>query len=89
MNIETIVLPLDCRELEEIAWSSKLNSFLLLTADQLYQTSTKHLYLTPIRQIQVEEFCQINFKKRIFYFSSSLLKVLVNRTWQLMEMIYL
>ena len=89
MNIETIVLPLDCRELQEIAWSSKLNAFLLLTTDQLYQTSTKYLHPTPIRQIQVEEFCQIFKKKRIFYFSSSMLKVLVNRTWQLMEMIYL
>lgn len=53
MNIETSILPLDCGDLQEIAWSSKLNVFLLLTSDQLYQTGTKHLHPIPIRQIQV------------------------------------
>jgi hypothetical protein len=54
MNIETSILPLDCGDLQEIAWSSKLNAFLLLTTDQLYKTSTKHLHPTPIDQIQVK-----------------------------------
>jgi hypothetical protein len=54
MNIETSILPLDCGDLQEIAWSSKLNAFLLLTTDQLYQTGTKRLHPTPIHQIQVK-----------------------------------
>lgn len=54
MNIKTNILPLDCGDLQEIVWSSKLNVFLLLTSDQLYQTSTKHLRPKPIRQIQVK-----------------------------------
>jgi hypothetical protein len=53
MNIETSILPLDCGDLQEIAWSSKLNVFLLLTTNQLYKTSTKNLHPTPIHQIQV------------------------------------
>jgi hypothetical protein len=89
MNTETIVLPLDCGDLQEITWSSKLNAFLLLTTDQLYQTNTKHLHPTPIQQIQVKEFDQVKLKKNICWFFSSSLKVLENRTWQLMEMIYL
>ncbi len=56
MNIETSILPLDCGDLQEIAWSSKLNAFLLLTTDQLYQTGTKHLHPIPIHQIQVRSF---------------------------------
>jgi hypothetical protein len=53
MDIETSILPFNCGDLQEIAWSSKLNAFLLLTTDQLYQTGTKQLHLTPIHQIQV------------------------------------
>ncbi|UJR25995.1 hypothetical protein I4U23_007342 [Adineta vaga] len=52
MDIETCVLPLTCADVQEIAWSSKLNAFLLLTTDQLYKTSTKQLQLIPIHQIQ-------------------------------------
>ncbi|CAF0837810.1 unnamed protein product [Rotaria sordida] len=52
MNIETNILPIDCKDIQEIAWSSKLNTFLLLTTDQLYQTSCKHLHPIPIHQIQ-------------------------------------
>lgn len=52
MHVETTILPLDCGDIQEIAWSSKLNAFLLLTTDQLYQTDTKHLHPTPIPQIQ-------------------------------------
>ena len=53
MNIETIVLPLDCGDIQEIVWSSKLDAFLLLTTDRLYQTDTKNLHPVPIQQIQV------------------------------------
>lgn len=52
MNIQTNSLPLDCGDIQEIAWSSKLNVFLLLTTDRLYQTNTKHLHPIPISQIQ-------------------------------------
>jgi hypothetical protein len=53
MNMETNILSLDYGNIEEIAWSSKLNVFLLLTTDQLYQTGTEHVHPTPIHQIQV------------------------------------
>ncbi len=53
MTIETNILPLDCGDIQEIAWSSKLNAFLLLTMDRLYQTGIKHLHPKPIHQIQV------------------------------------
>jgi hypothetical protein len=53
MDIETSILPFNYGDLQEIAWSAKLNAFLLLTTDQLYQTGTKQLHLTPIHQIQV------------------------------------
>ncbi|CAF0723637.1 unnamed protein product [Rotaria sp. Silwood1] len=52
MNMETNILPIDYKDIQEIAWSSKLNTFLLLTTDQLYQTGCKHLHPTPIHQIQ-------------------------------------
>ncbi|CAF2310358.1 unnamed protein product [Rotaria sp. Silwood2] len=52
MNIETNILPMNCKDIQEIAWSSKLNTFLLLTTDELYQTGCKHLHPTPIQQIQ-------------------------------------
>ena len=53
MNIKTSVLPLDCGDIQEITWSARLNAFLLLTTDRLYQTGTKHLRPIPIQQIQV------------------------------------
>lgn len=53
MNIETSILPLDCGDIQEIVWSSKLNAFLLLTTDRLYRTSTKQLHPTLVQQIQV------------------------------------
>ena len=53
MNVETSILPLDCGEIQEIAWSANLNAFLLLATDRLYQINTKHLYPTPVHQIQV------------------------------------
>jgi len=52
MNIETSILPLDCGDIQEIVWSSKLNVFLLLTTDRLYKTGTKHLHPKPIPQIE-------------------------------------
>lgn len=53
MSTQVSVLPLNCEHIEEIAWSTQLDAFLLLTTDQLYQTSTKHLHATPIPSIQV------------------------------------
>lgn len=53
MKCKTSILPLDCGDIQEIAWSTKLNVFLLLTMDRLYRTSTKYLHPTPIDQIQV------------------------------------
>ncbi|CAF1380663.1 unnamed protein product [Adineta ricciae] len=52
MDIETCLLPLNCADVQEIAWSATLNAFLLLTADQLYKTGTKQLQPIPIHQIQ-------------------------------------
>lgn len=53
MDMQTCTLPLDCASIQEIAWSSKLDAFLLLTSDQLYQTGTQSLHPTPVHQIQV------------------------------------
>ena len=55
MSAQVSVLPLNCEHIEEIAWSAALDAFLLLTTDQLYQTSTKHLHATPIPSIQVSD----------------------------------
>ncbi|CAF3414197.1 unnamed protein product [Rotaria socialis] len=52
MSMETNILPVDCRDIQEIAWSSKLGKFLLLTTDQLYQTGCKKLQPVPIHEIQ-------------------------------------
>lgn len=53
MNSQTNSLPLDCGDIQEIVWSSKLNAFLVLTTDQLYQLNTKRFQLISIPQIQV------------------------------------
>lgn len=52
MNFETFSLPIDALEVQDIVWSSKLETFLLLTTDQLYRISAENFYLTPINQIQ-------------------------------------
>ncbi|CAF0969872.1 unnamed protein product [Adineta steineri] len=51
-DIETCIIPLNCGDIQDISWSSKLNAFLILTTDQLYKTGTKQLQPIPIPQIQ-------------------------------------
>ena len=53
LNIEIFLLPMDNMDIQEIAWSSQLNAFLILTTDRLYQTGIDQLELKLIHQIQV------------------------------------
>jgi hypothetical protein len=53
MNINTLILPNYNLDIQEIVWSGKLNSFLILTTDQLYQTDIEQLQLKSIQQIEV------------------------------------
>lgn len=56
MKMEILTLPIDCLDVQEIVWSSKLDVFLVLTTDQLYQVSSKNFQLTSVSQIQVKIF---------------------------------
>ena len=49
-TIETILLPF---HVQDIVWSTKLQAFLLLGLDRIYQTKTDRLQLNVIEQIQV------------------------------------
>jgi hypothetical protein len=53
LDINTYSLRIDNMNIQEIAWSSQLNAFLILTTDRLYQTGTDQLQLKPLDQIQV------------------------------------
>lgn len=53
MKMETSILPVELRDIQEISWSSKLNTFLILTTERLYQTGCKNLHPIPIYEIQV------------------------------------
>ena len=53
MNMETSFLPNEQIDIQEIVWSIQLNTFLILTTDQLYQTGCEQIELKPIHQIQV------------------------------------
>lgn len=79
MNMQSNILPLDCADIQEIVWSTKLNVFLLLTTDQLYRMNTERLRPVPIPQIQVRKSILKSFLI-IYSFISLLMKVLVSRT---------
>lgn len=69
MNIETMFLPNDNFDIQEIVWSVQLNLFLILTTDQLYQTNIEQLQLQPIHQIQVKrKGSEEHFRKACFFF---------------------
>lgn len=53
MNVETQILPSDSLDIQDIAWSSQLAAFLLLSTDRVYQTRLDGLNLKVIDQIQV------------------------------------
>ena len=53
MNVETNFLPSDSFDIQDIAWSSQLAAFLLLSSDRVYQTRLDRLNLTVIDPIQV------------------------------------
>lgn len=52
MMLKTVPLPLDCLDIHDIAWSTQLDAFLLLTGEQMYRVTNENLQPTPIHQIQ-------------------------------------
>ena len=84
-TIETILLPFN---IQDIVWSTKLNAFLLLGLDRIYQTKTDRLQLNVIDQIQVRRNETKRNRKNRRFFPSSPTKDIDDLIWPLTETIY-
>jgi hypothetical protein len=92
MTIETEILPLDTLDIQDIAWSSQLNAFLLLSTDRLYRKRTDQSLLTAIDQIQVNSsvaraHTHMHNEETRQYLFRFLLVAIENPTWPLMSTI--